>query len=112
MQLRTTHAEKTLVGLWGKPTVVKAAWDVTIMGCLRSVLKTKLIWEEQLSQKKGYSAGLRVAAVVAGSRGDAFPIVFNPNKAWRNPSTPPPSPKKTKTNPVVKIVFAVTAKNT
>ena len=29
MQVRTTHAEKTRVGLWGQSTVLEAVWDVT-----------------------------------------------------------------------------------
>ena len=29
MQVRTTHAEKTRVGLWGQSTVLEVVWDVT-----------------------------------------------------------------------------------
>ena len=29
MQVRTTHAEKTRVGLWGQSTILEAVWDVT-----------------------------------------------------------------------------------
>jgi hypothetical protein len=28
MQVRTKHAEKTRVGLWGQSTMLKAVWDV------------------------------------------------------------------------------------
>jgi len=30
MRVRTKHAEKTRVGLWGQSTILKAVWDVTL----------------------------------------------------------------------------------
>jgi len=29
VRVRTKHAEKTRVGLWGQSTILKAVWDVT-----------------------------------------------------------------------------------
>jgi len=29
VRVRTKHAEKTCVGLWGQSTILKAVWDVT-----------------------------------------------------------------------------------
>jgi len=30
IQVRTKHAEKTCVSLWGQSAILKASWDVTV----------------------------------------------------------------------------------
>ena len=30
VRVRTKHAEKTRVGLWGQSTIIKVVWDVTL----------------------------------------------------------------------------------